>query len=155
MPATAKPRPLRRPTLGLFAAALLALGAAARAAAPSLADAPIINFRLALFDDETGRKTSDFRGASAIYHGAEQVEIRDFTLTLLDRKGALALKVASPKALLQIKTRVAEGDDSIDVTGPGYSLAGKRWRCDEPARKIAIREEAHVVFQAQLIDILK
>lgn len=50
MPATAKPRPLRRPTLGLFAAALLALGAAARAAAPSLADAPIINFRLALFD---------------------------------------------------------------------------------------------------------
>ena len=145
----------RRPHLGLLVAAVLALAGATRAAPPSLAEAPIIDFRLSLFDDETGRKTSDLRGGTAIYHGAEQLEIRDFTLTLLDRKGALALKVASPKALLQIKTRLAEGDDSIDVTGPGYSLAGKRWRCDEPARKIAIREEAHVVFQAQLIDILK
>ena len=145
----------RRPHLGLLVAAVLALAGATRAAPPSLAEAPIIDFRLSLFDDETGRKTSDFRGASAIYHGAEQVEIRDFTLTLLDRKNALALKVTSPKALLQLKTRIAEGDDSIDVAGSGYSLAGKRWRCEEPARKIAIREEAHVVFQAQLIDILK
>ena len=45
--------------------------------------------------------------------------------------------------------------DSIDVAGSGYSLAGKRWRCEELTRKIAIREEARVVFQAQLIDILK
>lgn len=148
-------RPQRRLHLGPLVAAVLALAAATRAAPPSLAEAPIIDFRLSLFDDETGRKTSDLRGGTAIYHGAEQLEIRDFTLTLFDSKGALALKVASPKAHLQIKTRVAEGDDSIDVTGSGYSLAGKRWRCEEPARKIAIREEARVVFQAQLIDILK
>ena len=155
MPATANPRPPRRPTLGLFAAALLALGAAARAAAPSLTDAPVLNFRLALFDDETGRKTSDMRGGSAIYHGAEQVEIRDFTLTLLDHKNALALRITSPKAILQLKTRIAEGDDHIDVAGPGYTLAGKLWRCEEPARKITIRDGAQVVFQAPLIDLLK
>ncbi len=148
--------PTRRPhfALGLLVA-LLALGAATRAAPPSMTDAPIINFRLALFDDETGRKTSDLRGATAIYHGAEQVEIRDFTLTLMDRRDNVALKVTSPKANLQIKTRVAEGDETIDVQGPGYSLAGKRWRCEEPARKIAIREESRVVFQAPLIDILQ
>lgn len=155
MPATDQHRSPRRSRLGLLAAALLALAGATRAAPPSLAEAPIIDFHLSLFDDETGRKTSDLRGGTAIYHGTEQLEIRDFTLTLFDSKGALALKVASPKAHLQIKTRVAEGDESIDVAGPGYSLAGKRWRCEEPARKIAIREEARVVFQAQLIDILK
>ena len=145
----------RRSRLGLLAAALLALAGATRAAPPSLTEAPIIDFHLSLFDDETGRKTSDLRGGTAIYHGTEQLEIRDFTLSLFDSKGSLSLKVASPKAHLQIKTRIAEGDDSIDVAGSGYSLAGKRWRCEEPARKIAIREEARVVFQAQLIDILK
>lgn len=148
------PARLHRTALGLLTA-LLALGAAARAATPSMTDAPIINFRLALFDDESGRKSSDLRGGTAIYHGTEQVEIRDFTLTLIDRRDTVALKVTSPKANLQIKTRVAEGDETIDVQGPGYSLAGKRWRCDEPARKIAIREESRVVFQAPLLDILK
>ena len=120
-----------------------------------MADAPIIDFRMAMFDNVNGLKTSDLRGGTAIYHGAELLEVRTFTLTIFDKKGELALKVVSPKALLQIKPRIAEGDDSIDVAGPGYSLAGKRWRCEEPARKIAIREEARVVFQAQLIDILK
>mgnify|MGYP001366549301 CR=1 FL=1 len=155
MPATAHRRLPRRPHLGLLAAAVLALAGATRAAPPSLTDAPILNFRLALFDDETGRKTSDLRGSTAIYRSAELVEIRDFTLTLLDRKDAIALKVVSPKAMLQIKTRMADGDETIDVEGPGYSLAGKRWHCDEPARKIAIREEARVVFEAPLLDILK
>ncbi len=155
MPATAKPRPLHRPLLGVFAAALLALAADARAAAPSLADAPIINFRLALFDDETGRKTSDLRGGSAVYRGTEQIEIREFTLTLLDRRNTLALRVTSPKALLQLQTRIAAGDDHIDVAGPGYTLAGKRWRCEEPVRRITIRDGAQVVFQAPLIDLLK
>jgi|GEM_PF-1964964 len=155
MPATDQHRSPRRSRLGLLAAALLALAGATRAAPPSLAEAPIIDFKLSLFDDETGRKTSDLRGGTAIYHGAELLEVRTFTLTIFDKKGELALKVVSSKALLQIKPRIAEGDDSIDVAGPGYSLAGKRWRCEEPARKIAIREEARVVFQAQLIDILK
>ncbi len=155
MSASAQRRRPSRSALGLLVVAALALGSATRATTPSLTDAPIINFRLALFDDETGRKTSDLRGGTAIYHNAEQVEIRDFTLTLLDRKDALALKVVSPKALLQIKTRIAEGDQTIDVQGPGYSLAGQTWRCEEPTRKIAIREEARVVFQAPLLDILK
>ncbi len=145
----------RRPALGWCATALLALAAAAHAAPPPLSDAPVLDFRLGLFDDETGRKTSDLRGGTAIYHDSGRIEIRDFTLTLLDRDEVVALKIASPKALLLIEPRVAEGDASIDIQGPGYSLVGKQWRCDEPARKIAIREESRVVFQAQLLDILK
>ena len=77
------------------------------------------------------------------------------TLTLHERKNALALQVKSPKAPPQLKTRIAEGDDHIDVAGPGYTLAGKLWRCEEPARKITIRDGAQVVFQAPLIDLLK
>ncbi len=128
---------------------------AAHAALPSMLDAPIVDFRLALFDDQSGRKTSDLRGKTAVYLGSEQVEIRDFTLTLLNRRGDHALVVASPKASLQIKTRIATGDDTIHVEGPGYALDGKRWQCDEPTRKIAIREGAKVTFEATLIDILK
>lgn len=141
--------------LAPFAALLLALGAPLRAVPPTLADSPILDFRLALFDDESGRKTSDLRGASATYRGAELVEIQEFILTLLNTRGATALQVASPKALLQVKTRIAEGDAGIDVQGPGYSLTGKNWHCEENTRKVAIRDGAEVVFQAQLLDILK
>ena len=148
---------LRRRALALMAVAALALGGVTRAGQPTLADSPILDFRLSLFDDETGQKTSDLRGRTAIYRGTEQQELdlRDFALTLLNRKGTLALKVVGPSAMLHTKTRIAEGDDIIDVQGPGYSLTGKRWRCEEPARKISIREDAHVVFQAPLLDILK
>jgi hypothetical protein len=148
---------LRRSALALGAVVALTLGGATRAAPPSLADSPILDFRLSLFDDETGQKTSDLRGRTAIYRGTEQLELdlHDFTLTLLNRKGTLALQVAGPTATLQTKTRIATGDDLIDVQGPGYSLSGKQWRCDERARKISLREDARVVFQAPLLDILK
>ncbi|MFT3828105.1 MAG: hypothetical protein QM691_00210 [Opitutaceae bacterium] len=150
---------MRRVPHRWFCASLAALALAAiapsHAAAPSLADSPIIGFRLSLFDPETGRKTSDLRGGSALYRGDELVEIREFTLTLLNSRDAVALKVVSPKALLQVKTRIAEGDDGIDVEGPGYSLSGKIWRCEENTRKVALRDGARVVFQAPLIDILK
>ena len=149
------PHPTRRRALSVLIAAVVAFGGVTRAGQPSLADSPIRDFRLALFDDETGRKTSDLRGGTALYHGNEQVELRNFTLLLLNRRGTLALKVAGPKALLHVKPRIAEGDDTIEVQGPGYALAGKRWRCDEPARTITIREDARVVFQAPLLDILK
>jgi hypothetical protein len=144
----------RRSLLPLAALAL-ACAAPLRAAAPSLADSPIMDFRLSLFDNETGRKTSDLRGGSALYRGDELVEIRDFTLTLLNTRGAVALIAVSPKALLQVKTRIATGDENIDVQGPGYSLSGKTWRCEETTRKVTIRDGARVVFQAPLLDILK
>lgn len=155
MPAAFRiPRAHRRLLRLFVAATAFALGGV-RAAPPSLTDAPILNFRLSLFDDETGRKTSDLRGGTALYHSAEEIELRDFTLTLLDRRDVIALKVVSPQALLEVKTRAALGDNGIRVEGPGYSLLGQRWRCDEPTRKVAIRDEAKVVFQAPLIDILK
>lgn len=149
--------PLRLSRLALGLAALLALagGAGTQAALPSMLDAPIVDFRLTLFEDETGRKTSDLRGATALYLGSEQVEVREFILTLLNRKADTVLAVRSPKAIVNTKTRIVEGDNTIEVAGPGYALDGKRWLCDEPARKIAIRDGAHVVFEAPLIDILK
>lgn len=128
---------------------------ATRAALPSMLDAPIVDFRLSLFDEATGRKSSDLRGATGVYLGSERVEIREFTLTLLNGRGTKALLVQSPKAVLQIKPRIASGEDGIHVAGPGYTLDGKRWQCDEPARKIAIRDGAEVHFEAPLIDILK
>lgn len=141
--------------LAPLAALLLAVGLPLRAVPPTLADSPILDFRLSLFDDESGRKTSDLRGTSATYRGSELVEIREFTLTLINNRGATALQVSSPKALLQVKTRIAEGDAGLDVQGPGYSLAGQTWHCEENTRKVTIHDGAKVVFQAQLLDILK
>jgi hypothetical protein len=155
MPARPHLRPARRRTA--VAALLLAWLAAGsgQAAGPSMADAPIIDFRMAMFDNVNGLKTSDLRGGTAIYHSSELIEVRDFTLTLLRRDGTHSLQVQSPKALLHLKTRLAEGDESIDVRGPNYAISGQRWTCDEPKKAVTIRDSAKVVFNVPIIDILK
>ncbi len=126
-----------------------------QAAGPSMADAPIIDFRLAMFDAINGRKTSDLRGGTAIYHSAELMEVRDFTLTLLRRDGATSLQVRSPKAFVHLKTRRADGEDAIEVSGPNYAITGQRWTCDEPAKAVTIRQQTRVVFNVALLDVLK
>lgn len=126
-----------------------------QAAGPSMADSPIIDFRLALFDAVNGLKTSDLRGGTAIYHSSELMEVREFTLTLLRRDGVTSLQVRSPKAFLHLKTRRADGENSIEVSGPNYSITGLRWTCDEPNKAVTIRDQAKVVFNVPLIDILK
>ena len=120
-----------------------------------MADAPIIDFRLAMFDAINGLKTSERRGGPAIYHSAELLEVRDFALTILRRDGVSSLQVQSPKAFLHLKTRRADGDESISVSGPNYSITGRQWTCDEPAKAVAIRDQARVVFNVPLIDVLK
>jgi hypothetical protein len=136
-------------------AGLLSLTWIALAAPPPLTEAPLQNFRLGLFDDITGRKTADLRGATARYHTPQQVEIRDFTLTMIEEGGATTLTVASPQALLSIDKRTAVGESQIRVEGNGFKLSGQRWRVDEPARTISIREQARVEFTASMIDILQ
>ena len=153
MPTPPRLRPLRRNTALL---ALLLTGLVAgtgQAADPSMADSPIIDFRLAMFDAVNGLKTSDLRGGTAIYYSSELLEVRDFTLTLLRRDGDIFLR--SPKAFLHLKSRRAEGEDSIEVSGPNYSITGQRWTCDEPAKAVTIRDQAKVVFNVPLLDILK
>ena len=155
MPTVSRLCPPRRRTalLALLLAGLVA--GTGQAAGPSMADSPIIDFRLAMFDTANGLKTSDLRGGTAIYHSAELLEVRDFTLTLLRRDGATSLQVRSPKAFLHLKTRRADGEDSIEVSGPNYSITGQRWTCDEPAKAVTIRDQAKVVFNVPLLDILK
>ena len=155
MPAAPRHHPLRRRTALLALLAAWLVTGTGQAAGPSMADAPIIDFRLTLFDTVNSLKTSDLRGGTAIYHSAELIEVRDFTLTLLRRDGASSLQVRSPKAFLHLKTRRADGEDSIDVSGPNYSITGHRWTCDEPAKAVTIRDQAKVVFNVPLLDVLK
>ncbi|MBK8475155.1 MAG: LPS export ABC transporter periplasmic protein LptC [Opitutaceae bacterium] len=137
---------------------LLLVGLAAgtgQAAGPSMADAPIIDFRLAMFDAVNGHKTSDLRGGTAIYHSAELLEVRDFTLTLLRRDGARSVQARSPKAFVHLKTRRIEGEDAIEVSGPNYAITGQRWTYDERAKAVTVRDQARVVFNVALLDVLK
>lgn len=155
MPATVHRRPSRcNTTLVALLFAWLVAGTT-QAAGPSMTDAPILDFRLALFDEVSGLKTSDLRGSTGIYHSSELIEMRDFTLTLLRRDGTNSLQVKSPKALVHLNSRRAEGDESIEVSGPNFSITGLHWTCDEPAKAVTIREQARVVFSVPLIDILK
>jgi hypothetical protein len=134
-----------------------ALGLAARtiALADLVPNAPIPDFHLPVFDAATERKTSDLRGASAIYHSRDLIELHDFTLVMFQPDGMQNLEVKSPKAMLRVPERVAEGDQSIRVRGPSYELTGRDWRWEERQSHIVVRQNVRVTFKAALGNLLK
>jgi hypothetical protein len=151
-----KPPP-RRGTRFLKTALWSLAAAAGLFAAPGglTPNAPITDFRLPVFDAATGRKTHDLRGGTAIYHSAQLVELRDFTLRVLQPDGSTQLSVQSPKAMLHIPDRVAEGDETIHAWAVNYDLTGKDWRWEERENHLVVRQGVRVSFTAQMGSILK
>jgi len=131
------------------------LAGAAGGFAQLLPNAPIPDFHLPVFDAATERKTSDLRGAEAIYHSRDLIELHEFTLVLFLPDGSQNLEVKSPKAMLHVPERIAEGDQAILVRGPSYELTGRDWRWEEKENHIIVRQEVRVTFKAALGNLLK
>jgi hypothetical protein len=133
----------------------IALAAVTGTFADLLPNGPIPNFHLPVFDAASGNKTSDLRGATAIYHSRTLIELDEFTLVMFQPDGTTSLEVQSPKAMLNVPERVAEGDLSIRVRGPSYELTGRNWRWEEKNDHIVVRQEVRVTFKASLGNLLK
>ena len=150
-----KPRLARRIRPWAAAAALAALLAHARGAGDTGAalDVPVHNWSLPLWTKD-GCLSMTLRGSEATAINDDQIAIVDMNITVFsgDASRNVDTVVMSPQAIFFERERRA--------TGPGWvrlidfrdhvEVTGEDWTYEQAAKKISIRRNVHVVYEASL-----
>lgn len=160
----------RRP----FLLVVLALAAVAGAANPPpiLPTAPIVDFRLPVFN-EAGFRIWELRGSEAAYdHTAQRAEIRGLRLRVYsgDERELVENEVESPLAIAHVEERKVSGPGLIRLTGVergrDYEVRGEDWTYQETyadapdgsrrkTKSVVIRKNVVVTFPEDIGDILR
>ncbi len=134
------------------AAAVAALAASTQIAA----DKPIINFRLPTFTPD-GNRSWLVRGSEAIVASAEQIDIKELTLSLFSGKpdGKVETMILSPSARVLPALSVVTGENTIRVINDEYEATGSGWRYEHKEKRVTIAHNVRVVFNTELKEFLK
>lgn len=152
---------------GLLAAAGCALGclpaASAQAPAPAAPEpaadrnsAPAFNWVLPLFTDKEGFRSMTLRG-SEVRPVGRNIAVSDLSITTFSGDAAARVDsiLLSPSAIFFPKENRATGEKSVRFIRGDIEINGSDWTYDHAAKKLSLRREVRVTFQAQLNDILK
>lgn len=151
------------PRLRLFALCLLASALAPFAAAQTntrlSTDAPIVNFRLPTFTPEGFREWL-VRGSEARLRNAQEIEIRELTLTVFsgDASDRISTMILAPVAKVLPEQHTVTGPETIRVLNDDLEASGTDWRVHQPKEKvveISMRQNVRVTFRAELKNLLQ
>lgn len=143
-----------------FAAALLlATALPAQVSTRIASDAPIINFRLPTFTAE-GYREWLVRGSEARMHSAQEIDIRELTLTVFagDSSDKITTMILAPKAKVLPEERTVTGQETIRVLNDSLEATGTEWRVHQSGEKaveISLRQNVRVTFRAELKNLLQ
>lgn len=144
---------------------LLVLGSALNAADSGVAaNAPVINFKLSILDEQ-GSRTGLLRGNEARYISSSQIDLvaMQYTTFLENGTNEVDSTILAPTASVLIengKARV-QGNESVRLIRKNVEVTGEQWTYNHPGKKdstpkkIVIERNVRVVFQIELKDILK
>lgn len=140
----------------LRAAAAVAFCLIASAAAQVLPNAPVVNFRLPMFNPE-GFKTWELRGSEGRYVDENLVELSNINLRIYsgDEAGILQTEISSPKAIVEIGNRIIRGPETLRVVGNGYEMFGEDWIYEDSKKSIVVTRNVVVTFDSSVGNILK
>lgn len=118
-------------------------------------NAPVINFKLAVFNDE-GYRLWAMQGEKGIYANEDKIEVVGMVVDCYsgDERERLEANMNSPQATVLIKEDRAYGDDIISVKGNGYYLEGKNWDWEVKGKKVAIKKDVRVILNQSLEKVL-
>ncbi len=138
----------------LLLTCLLAL--AAPVAAQVVPNAPIVNFRLPMFN-ELGYKTWEVNGREGRYINENRVEITSLELKVFtgDASGAIETEITSPLAIVQPGDRVVSGPGQLRVVGRGFEIFGDDWTYEDAGKKLTLRRSVVVTLRSGVGSILK
>ncbi|MCC5838645.1 MAG: hypothetical protein JJT96_00860 [Opitutales bacterium] len=119
-------------------------------------DQPLRHFLIPMFNEENGFLSWELRGLEGIYKSPRESIIIGLDLTIFsgDEHVRVENRIRSPRARIHLEEGRAEGDSSLFVTGPNFSLTGEDWTWDGTHRAISVRRSARVTFD-EAIDILR
>jgi len=141
----------------LWLAAVFALLASGLAAQP-VSDAPLLNFRLPLFNEQ-GNRVWDLSSAAVrvLSIDEKRFELTTVHLRMLagDAASTLEYELFAPLAVIDVSARTATGKGQLHVIGRGVELFGDDWHCEAATKSIVIEHNVVVSFTGDLGNVLK
>ncbi len=118
--------------------------------------APAFNWVLPLFTDKEGFRSMTLRGSEVRPIG-RNIAVTDLSITTFSGDAAARVDsiLLSPTAIFFPKENRAAGEKSVRFIRGDIEINGADWIYDHAAKKLSLRREVRVTFQAQLNDILK
>ncbi|HEX2100723.1 MAG TPA: hypothetical protein VHF69_08675 [Candidatus Synoicihabitans sp.] len=118
--------------------------------------APVKNYSISFFSEQ-GFHSMLIRGGAANLQDPRNIVVSNLTLTRYsgDSSRRVETVILSPEAVLQPETQVVTGPAAVRLVRDELELTGEDWRYEHHGKKILIRRNARIVFQAELSDLLK
>jgi hypothetical protein len=138
---------------------LLAFAApsSAQIATPKIVpSAPIKEFRLPTFDKD-GKRATFMRAGEALFVTPTQIDVKDmqFTLFTKDGTGAFDSLLLAPSATFLTDKQIVSGKQSVRVVRINVEVTGEQWSYNHLDKRVLIGNNARVIFQDELKDIIK
>jgi lipopolysaccharide export system protein LptC len=151
--ATRPPTSEVRGPISILLALVLSAGAFA---VPIETSAPVKKFSLPTFTPE-GPRSMLLRGDEARFKTSQQIDISEMQLTIFDGKMDEKVETVfvSAEATFYPARQIAEGDKGVRVIRSDVEMSGLKWIYEHKQKKVVIDGKVHVIFRAQMKDILK
>lgn len=143
-------------TKTVAAAALLLSCLAPARAEESAVPPPAHNWTLPLFTKE-GFRQMTLKGDEATPRSADRIDITNISVTVFNASAQPKVDTVllSPQASFLLNEKVASGPDRVRVVRDDIEVTGIGWTYLYNEKKVLITRNAHVVFHADLPDILR
>jgi hypothetical protein len=124
--------------------------------APPLSNAPLLNFRLPIFN-EFGFRIWDLSAAEVRTLATDRFDLATVHLRMLagDEAGTLEGELFAPAAVVDQTERTISGQGQLHVIHQGAELFGDDWRYDGKTKSMVIERNVIVSFAGDLGNILR
>jgi len=116
-------------------------------------DAPIINFKLTVLNDQ-GFRSSLLRGSEARYVNDNQIDLvgMQYSTFLENEAGELDATLLAPTATVFINDKKikVQGDETVRLLRKDLDVTGEKWTYDRAQRKILIEKNVRVIFHIEM-----
>jgi hypothetical protein len=118
--------------------------------------AAVKDYSISFFSD-AGYHKMRVEGGSADLKDRNKIQLENMTLTLFSGQADRSVEsvLMAPVAVLQPDTEMVSGSDAVRLIRDDLELFGEDWSYDHRARKIHLRRNAKIIFNANLAEYLK
>lgn len=148
---------MNRPVIIFSTLLAFVASSSAQTAAPKIKpSAPIKEFRLPTFDKD-GKRATFMRAGEALFVTPTHIDVKDmqFTLFTKDGTGAFDTLLLAPSATFFTDKQIVTGKESVRVVRIDVEVTGEQWSYNHPEKRVLIGNNARVIFQDELKDIIK
>lgn len=118
--------------------------------------APVVNFSVPTFTKE-GYRSWVLRGSEGLFVNQNEIAVTNLNLTVFtgDASNRVDSVFLSPSATALLNESQVRGPGRVRLINDDFEATGEDWSYDHRQKKVSIHKSVHVVFHAELKDVLR